>query len=270
MSLATRIQDLATRIAEEFNTVRTEIAALPGADPFDINEVEFIIAAVPNSTTLNSVGSSTGTTGSATSSATQSVTPQMQRFPTIRYRITANTANAVSGMRQAAATLGPIRADGIGGFKIRMTSGPDTGVTSACRFFLGLRQSTSAPSDVDPSTMTNFIGLGYDSADTTVQLMRNDTGYPAVKIDTGWPKAAANSTEFYKLELASFPSAATVKYRATRYTATGEDVITGEFTTRLPANTIFLAMLTYHSIGTATPAPVGIGFGHAIGTYQLG
>ena len=74
---------------------------------------------------------------------------------------------------------------GSSGFKVTMRGGPDTGTSTATdRFFMGLKPAAN-PTDVNPSTLANIVGMGWDSADTNVQIMTNDASGTATKIDLG-------------------------------------------------------------------------------------
>ena len=82
--------------------------------------------------------------------------------------------------------------------------GPATGVTNAShRAFAGMRNTIAAPTDVDPSTLTNICGMGYDAADTNIQFMHNDGAGRATKIDLGaaFPKPNADRTAVYEIAM---------------------------------------------------------------------
>lgn len=270
MTLASRISLLATRIAEEFNAVRGEIAALGGADPFRIEERQWAHNAVPNSNAPSGYGIVVTLLGTATAAGNLAMTPVQQKYVTVKYRITTPAANAIASIRQSVAGIGPIDNDGSGGFKAEMIAGPDTGTSIATsRFFMGVRGSAAAPTDVNPSSLASIVGFGYDSADTNIQIMHNDASGTATKIDTGWARPTVNSASLYKLELSSDPSEGTVKWRATRFNTGAPDVITGTITTDLPTSSVFLAMLIYHSTGTSSTNAIGLAYAGSSGIYQL-
>jgi hypothetical protein len=76
----------------------------------------------------------------------------------------------VAGIRGGALqwTVGGAAA-GLGGFQLVWRWGPATGVATAThRAFVGMRNITAAPTDVNPSTLGAIVGMGYDSADTNI------------------------------------------------------------------------------------------------------
>jgi hypothetical protein len=70
--------------------------------------------------------------------------------------------------------------------------------------------ATTAPSDVQPSSLVNVIGVGYDSADANIQVLHNDATGAAVKIDTGIPVPTANATDIIAVNVFSGPAGASV------------------------------------------------------------
>ena len=134
----------------------------------------------------------------------------------------------------------------------------------------GLLNTTAVPTDVEPSTLLNGIWMGWDAADTNVQIMHNDGTGAATKIDLGasFPVPTAPATNIYMLELYS-PNELTqsVEYRVVRFNLTGRGVAaeaTGTITTNLPAVTTLLANRTWVSVG-GTSSAIGVAtFGTAI------
>ena len=116
--------------------------------------------------------SATGTATADTMGTTNLYTYMRRRS----WRVTTASTTAVAGLRGGALqwTLGGPSA-GLGGFHLIWRWGPATGVATAThRAFVGMRNTTAAPTDVNPSTLTNMFGMGYDSADTNIQFMHND------------------------------------------------------------------------------------------------
>ena len=128
--------------------------------------------------------------------------------------------------------------------------GPATGLVATHRAFVGMRGSVAAPTDVDPSTLTNICGMGYDSADANIQFMYNDASGTATKIDLGasFPKPSAARTAVYEIALFAPPGTTqSLTYEITDLT-TGA-VATGTVTTGIPAASQFLAPYAYMSVG---------------------
>jgi hypothetical protein len=147
-----------------------------------------------------------------------------------------------------------------------MHGGPSTGVTnSSHRFFMGLIESFGG-TDVNPSTQIRMVGIGYDAADTQVQVMYNDGSGTATKVALGasFPKPNADRAFTYRLRLYSPPgSTQSVSYEVT-YRETGA-VATGTITTDIPATTDRLQPLIYAGVGGVSSV-VGIAVGPA--TFQ--
>lgn len=124
-----------------------------------------------NGTVLGSVGMALTATGTATAAnvATTNLHASMRRLDIL---VTVAATTAVAGFRSAAAQFWRGNAAGLGGFLYVCRWGPATGVaTATMRAWVGLRTSAVAPTDVEPSTLLNAIGMGWDAADANVQLM---------------------------------------------------------------------------------------------------
>lgn len=168
------------------------------------------------------------------------------------WRITTASTTAVAGIRGGALqfTLGGPSA-GLGGFHLVWRWGPATGVTNAShRAFVGMRNTTAAPTDINPSTQTNICGMGYDSADTNIQFMHNDGTGTATKIDlgAGFPKPNADLTSVYELALFARPGTTqSLGYEVTNLVSGA--VASGTVTTDLPSTTALINPFSYMSVG---------------------
>lgn len=211
-----------------------------------------------NSTTISALGAAaltaTGTETAANVATTNAHTWQKR----LDYLVTTASATAVAGFRYAQLQWGRGNAAGRGGFHLIFRWGPATGVaTSTNRCFVGMRGATSAPTDVNPSTLTNIIGTGWDSADTNIQFMVNDGSGAATKIDLGasFPRPTADRTESYETALFCAPNGSEIFYEFTNL-ATGA-VATGSVTTDIPAATQLLTPNCYMSVG-GTSSVIGL------------
>lgn len=189
-------------------------------------------------------------TGSALSE-TPTIGTRRDRIRRVRVHVTTAATTAVAGV--LCNTVHPLTVGGgnswEGGFLGTMIAGPATGVTNAShRFFMGLHD-TGAPSDVNPSTLLNMCGIGYDSADTEVQFMRNDGSGTATKTSLGasFPKPTADLTNMYRLRLFSPPGTGQVRYEVTNLV--NRAVATGTVTTDLPTTSSLLTPKIYSSVG---------------------
>jgi hypothetical protein len=209
-----------------------------------------MLTANPGTATFSVIGSTITATGTGTVAA---FTPGSRygRTNRIESLVTVAAATAVAGIRNSIAgyTCGG-EAAGAGGFSTDMVAGPATGVTTATsRFFMGMTGGIAAPTDVEPSTVVNTIGLGYDAADANLQLMVRGAATGA-KIDLGasFPVPTTDRTKLYRLQLYSPPGTTqTVNYKVA-------DLITGAVTsgtvsTNLPATSVVLGNRVWSSVG---------------------
>ncbi len=219
----------------------------------------------PNSATPTGDGSllvtATGTGTAANVNSTTNLHGIMRR---IELLVSAASATAVAGLRSAANLVRIGRsAAAPGGFLARCVWGPATGVaTTTMRGFAGMIPSV-APTDVNPSTLFNIVGMGWDAADANIQVMHNSGSGAATKIDLGadFPCPTADRQQVYELQLYS-PNDLTqlVHYRVIRYNTTDKTIAaeaSGVITTNIPAVTQLLAMRAHCSVG-GTSSVIGV------------
>jgi hypothetical protein len=217
--------------------------------------------AVPTGTTPSTQGIALTATGTATANS-PAATNRYSRIGKLDYLVTTAATTAVAGVRMTPllVTIGASSA-GDGGFDFKLKWGPATGgATSTHRGFAGLTGSTTAPTDVEPSTLVNMVGMGWDAADANIQIMHNDGSGTATKIDLGsnFPVPSADRANYYLLELYSPPGTTQiVGYRITDLL--DGDVAAGLITTNLPSNSTLLAGRAWMSVG-GTSSVIGIGF----------
>ena len=199
-------------------------------------------------TQMGLVVSGTGT-ATAENVATGSLYNYMRRRS---WRITTASTSAAAGIRGGALqfTVGSTSA-GLGGFYLVWRWGPATGVTNAShRAFVGMRNAITAPTDVNPSSLTNICGMGYDSADTNIQLMHNDGSGAATKIDLGasFPKPNTDLTSVYEVALFARPGTTqALSYEVTNLVSGA--VASGTVTTDLPSTSTLINPYGYMSVG---------------------
>lgn len=210
------------------------------------NYVLFVVAV---GTTVTNLGMSVAATGTATAINVTSGS-RLGRLKRVAYRVTVS-ATAVAGWRNNAAqwSVGGPNA-GEGGFHGVMTGGPDTGSTNAShRFFMGLH-GTTAPTDVNPSTLFDLVGIGYDTADTQVQFLHNDASGVATKIALGasFPKPNVDSSSAYRLRLYS-PPGTTQRVDYEVENLVNGAIASGTVTTNLPGTGVLISQKIYASVG---------------------
>ena len=175
--------------------------------------------------------------------------------------VSAATAAALAGLRFSSAQFTTGDGAGLGGFTLVVRFGI-AAFTADARCFVGMRNSTSAPSNVEPATITQCVGLGFGAADATMRLFYGGTAAQApIDLGANFPARTANA-DFYELALFASPNeAGTISWQVTRLN-TG-DVAQGTLTgtaAQVPASTVFLALNSFIT-NNATAAAVGIDYG---------
>lgn len=166
----------------------------------------------------------------------------------------AGTANAASEGRTAAALVWRGDAAGLGGWFYSCRWAISTTVANQ-QVAIGLWSATGATSTSQvPSALTNCIFVGWDSADTELQIMHNDASLTCTKIPLGSDFPSNSTTAVYEFMMFAPPNGSSVFYRVVRLD-TG-DVAEGEITTDLPASTTFLTRHEYMNNGGTAAAVV--------------
>lgn len=203
----------------------------------------------------------TGTNGfamTATGTATAK-TPANTNIHTqtsgVDFLVTVAATTAVAGFRSSIAQFWRGNAAGFGGFRYVCRFAPATGTTgvSTERLFVGLINATAAPTDVAPSTLTQCIGVGYDSADTNWQMYA--AGASQTKTDLSIAQPSTDRSDVFELALFCKPNDSSIGYEFTRLSDGTK--ASGTLSTNLPTNTNFLCPKGYHSVG-GTSSVVGL------------
>ena len=212
-----------------------------------------------NATTAAVLGAYTAPTAIGTATARNVATANMfTRMRRIGY-VSAATAGALCGAR-ASSTQVTTGGAGGGFFKIMRFGISDAVVVSGARMFVGVTTSVSAPTNVEPSTLTNCIGVGCRTADTTLQLFHGGTA-AQLPIDLGanFP-VDTTTTDVYELALFAPPDTSDVHWEVTRLN-TG-DAVSGTILSAggvaSPAGTTLLSYLMAWRTNNATAAAVGL------------
>lgn len=215
--------------------------------------------AAGGSTTITALGATALTVAGTVTAKTTAATNIYTALQSTEWLVTTAATTAVASFRQSAAAyrVGTNNAAIPGGFYYSCRWGPSTGVaTTTHRAFCGMG-SSAAPTDVEPSTLTNSIGMGWDSADTNIQIIHNAAG-AATKIDLGasFPVPTTDRTKMYELVLFS-PNSTTqsVGYRVTDLGTNAQ--VSGVITTNMPSTTTYIGPRTYCSVG-GTSSVVGV------------
>ncbi len=206
---------------------------------------------------VSALGMGTLAVGTATE-GTISTTNRHRQMLRTEYLVTTPSTTAVASLYQSRISLLRGGATGCGGFFSSSKWGPATGVaTTTMRGFFGLRAVITAPTDVEPSSQTNIIGMGWDAADANVQIMHNDGSGTATKIDLGasWPVPTTDRTAVYQIDIYCEPNASTIFCRVVNLVNNLE--VTAALTSDIPSATTALGFRGYTSVG-GTSSVVGI------------
>jgi hypothetical protein len=207
--------------------------------------------------------------GGAVATAAPAITSLHTMMPRLDFLNGTAAVNAISGWRNSGGSAVFMRvgkdANAPGGFLARCVWAPATGVTVAThRAFVGATSNwATAPTDVEPSTRTNIVGMGWDASDANIQFMHNDASGSATKIDLGssFPVPTTDRPPPYELQLYS-PNDMTqsVSYRVIRYDSSDKTIAaeaTGTITTDLPSSSILLHLGGAMSVG-GTSSIIGV------------
>jgi len=130
------------------------------------------------------------------------------------------------------------------------------------RTFVGLTSSVAAPTNVEPSTLTNCIGVGQGAADTNLKIYYGGSAAQTpIDLGVNFPTGTSN-TDLYELNLFSPPTSNNTVYYAvkrlnTAHIATG--TLTGTTGTVLPLNTQVISYRAWRTNNaTATAVNVAI------------
>ena len=214
-----------------------------------------------NSTTVPGVFGYTAPSALGTATArTIAITNLFNRMRRLGY-VSATTAASYAGHYVAVAqvTVG----DGTNGgfYKICRFGTSDAATVSGARTFVGVSSAVGAPSNVEPSTLTNSIGVGHGASDTNLKIFYGGSAAQTpIDLGSSFP-ANTLSTDVY--ELALFAPASlnnTVYYEVTRINtgnvATG--TLTGTAGTALPSSSTLLSYQRAWRCNNATTKAVGL------------
>lgn len=143
--------------------------------------------------------------------------------------VSASTAASLAVARVAVAqiTLGTVISSvNVGGFfKVIRFGCSDAATVAGARQFVGVSSNVSAPTNVEPSTLTNSIGVGHGAADTNLKLFfGGSAAQTAVNLGVNFPVNTL-SVDVYELILFCAPGSGVVYWQVTRlntgHTASG-------------------------------------------------
>ena len=112
---------------------------------------------------------------------------------------------------------------------------------------MGLRSSTTAPTDVSPATLTNAIGMGWESASTTLQIYC--AGTALTQIDTGITLNRTVESAVFEVAIFCPPNGSYVNIQVTDVGAGATYNTQVTASTNLPSNTTALNLYGWTSAG---------------------
>lgn len=217
-----------------------------------------MLAAGINSSAFNTLGLGLGIITGTSTTAGISYASKYGTF--VRQDILQATASATNIASWRYSATAWARTLTLSGFFVILRAGVATGASNtSSRFFVGMRNNViSAPTDVDPSTQVNQIGVGWDSADANVQIMFNDSTGTSSKINLGasWPVPVADRSEFYELQIYA-PRNSTSVFVSVTELVSGRNAV-AELTTDLLNASV--GPIAYASVGGVSDV-IGLTFG---------
>ncbi len=141
--------------------------------------------------------------------------------------VSSATAGSLASYRVAVAQVTLGDGFGNGGFyKIIRFGCSDPATVAGARQFCGVSSTTSAPTNVEPNTLLNCIGVGNGAADTNLMLYYGGSvAQTPVNLGANFP-ANTLTTDVYELALFAPPNQYCIYYEVTRLN-TG-NVVTGQ------------------------------------------
>lgn len=206
-----------------FLTTTTALATGVAGQMQDLIGRRSVQMLIPNAganslTALGTVATATGTP-TARNPASTSFATSLKR---IGYVSTA-VIDSLAGVRYASAGFAwRGNAAGLGGFfAVFRFLVSDAVIVSVGRTFVGLESSVAAPSDVEPSTLTNVFGVCAGSADTQLKMcMSGGSAQAPVTINggSGFPINTTTNTDVYELVISAKPDDTSVSWAVTDLT----------------------------------------------------
>ena len=215
-----------------------------------------------NATTVPGVFGYTAPTVLGTATArTIAVTSLFTRMRRLGY-VSSATAGNFAGQYLTVAQVTVGDGSGNGGFhKVCRFGCSDALAVSGARQFVGLSSTTSAPTNVEPSTLTNCIGVGHGASDTNLKIFYGGTAAQTpIDLGSNFP-ANTLSTDVYDVSFFAPTNVNNVVYYEVTRLNTGNaasGTLTGTAGTALPSSTTLLAYQRAWRCNNATGKAVGL------------
>lgn len=185
-----------------------------------------------------------------------------QRMRRLGY-VSAATVGSLASARSAVAQFALGNGDGFAGFfKLIRFGCSDAATVAGARMFVGMAANTAAPTNVEPSTLTNVIGVGHGAIDTNLFLYYGgSTAQTPINLGASFP-ANTLSTDVYELALFSPPNQeGIVHWRVSRLNAGGfvaEGTLGPSNGINLPSTATLLTNMWAYRTNNSTALAVGL------------
>lgn len=188
----------------------------------------------------------TGFTATARNVAATNLFTRMRRLGFV----SAATAGAVGHWRTGVSQFTLGNGAGVGGFTYIIRFGiSDAADIADARMFMGMGVGTLVPTNIEPSTLVNVIGIGCGAADTTLSLYYGGSAAQTpIALGASFP-ANTRNVDMYELALFAAPNSTTVQYEVTRLNTghVAKGTLSGAAGTVLPAATTLLGPWGYRT-----------------------
>lgn len=200
-------------------------------------------------------------TGVGSTTRTPASTSAFTRMARHGY-VSAATAGSMASLRGGSYLISLGDGSGNGGFYRAWRFGcSDAATVSGARQFVGVANSISAPTNVDPAGLTNAIGIGNGASDTNLKIFYGGSAAQTpVDLGANFP-ANTISADVYDFVLYAPPSSNNTVYYAVRRVGTSNETsgtLTGTAGTALPSSSTFLNPMWMYRTNNATALAVGI------------
>ena len=158
------------------------------------------------STTVPGIFGMAALTAVGTATArTVATTNLLSRMTRLGY-VSVATAGSLAGVREAVAKYTTGAGPGLGGFFARYRFGvSDAATVAGARMFIGLDAITAAPTNIDPSTKVNCIGVAQIATSNNLNIVYgNATAKTPIDLGANFP--ANTAADAYELNLFSPPA----------------------------------------------------------------
>lgn len=168
----------------------------------------------------------------------------------------ATTANSAAEIRSAMTNCWRGDSATVGGFHLVTTFGMQS-TTADQRLAVGLFGTTAAIATTqNPSSLTSCVFAGWDSADTSLQIMHNDTTSVCTKVALGANFPVNEPAAVYQLDLFAPPGASYIGWRVKRLDT--NNTAEGTITTDLPLSAQTLVYHLYANNGGTAAAVIPV------------